>query len=136
MNNPSGLVIWLLFFVAMIFLLFVLPARQRRRHMEQVESALRPGVEVMTTSGLFAKVLSVEGDVVVLEVAPGVANRYAKQAIARVVAGEPPADPETAAEDGREDKTGDETEDRTRDETEEKAQDEAEDTDTKDKPSE
>ncbi|MCX9193055.1 preprotein translocase subunit YajC [Carbonactinospora thermoautotrophica] len=106
--------IWLLFFAAMIFLLFVLPARQRRRHMEQIESALRPGVEVMTTGGLFAKVSSVEGDAVVLEVAPGVTNRYAKQAIARVITGGAPAGLDGA------DPAGDGTED----------------TDTKDKPSE
>ena len=44
----------------------------------------------MTTSGLFATVSSVEDDAVVLEVAPGVHSRYAKQAVLRVINPEQP----------------------------------------------
>ena len=49
-----------------------------------------PGVEVMTTAGLFATVHAVTDDEVQLEVAPGVVQRYAKGAVLRIVT--PPED--------------------------------------------
>jgi preprotein translocase subunit YajC len=39
----------------------------------------------MTGSGLYGTVLSIDGDEVELEVAPGVTNRYARRAIVNVI---------------------------------------------------
>ncbi len=52
---------------------------------------LVPGVEIMTTAGLFATVHEVTDDEVYLEVAPGVVQRYVKGAIAKVIT---PVEPE------------------------------------------
>jgi preprotein translocase subunit YajC len=48
---------------------------------------------VMTTSGLFGTVSSVEDDVVQLEVAPGTTVRWMKAAIGRVIADDTTGDP-------------------------------------------
>ncbi len=78
--------------LAVFWLLIMRPARARQRAVIEVQQALAPGAEVITTAGLYGTVRAIEGDVVVLEVAPGVTNRYARQAIVRVV--EPAAAPD------------------------------------------
>ncbi len=64
--------------------LIVRPAKARQNAAAAVVSRLAPGVEVMTTSGLFGTVVGVEGDKVDLEVADGVRVRFLSAAIARV----------------------------------------------------
>lgn len=79
--------------VAAFYLLFIRPSRNRAKALSQLQDSLAPGVEVMTTSGMFATVAAIEDDAVVLEPSPGVTLRFAKAAVARVVtATEPVAD--------------------------------------------
>lgn len=84
-GGALGFLLPLALMFAIFYFLIIRPARNRQRQALQVQSSLVPGSEVMTTAGLFAKVSSVEDDAVVLEVAPGVHSRYAKQAILRVI---------------------------------------------------
>ena len=76
--------VYLLFGVGIYFLL-IRPARARSRAATRLQEQLAPGLEIMTASGLFATVLSVEDDAVVLEPAPGVRMRFLKAAVARIV---------------------------------------------------
>jgi len=96
--NQLGILVWVLLALGFYFL-FIRPARVRQRQTLAIQASLRPGLEVMTTAGLYATVAAVEDDVVLLEVAPGVVNRYAKGAVARVVT---PAEtePEDTTPDG------------------------------------
>ena len=97
MGDVAGLLPLILLILAFYFLI-MRPARTRQRQERAVQESLRPGVEVMTTGGLFATVSAVEDDVVVLEIAPGVTARYVKQAVARIVtpvAGSPADDQPT-----------------------------------------
>jgi preprotein translocase subunit YajC len=50
-----------------------------------MQSQLAVGQEVMTTSGLFGRLVELDTDSVVLEVADGVRLKWARPAIARVV---------------------------------------------------
>ncbi|MDP9466040.1 MAG: preprotein translocase subunit YajC [Actinomycetota bacterium] len=78
----------LLFFALLVFGLYVLairPQRARARAQAQVRAALEPGRRVMTTAGIHASVVAVEGSVVVLEVAPGVHVRFADAAVVRLL---------------------------------------------------
>lgn len=77
------------------YFLLLRPQRQRQRQILDVQAALAPGVRVVTTAGLYATVVEVSDDAVMLEVAPGVVCRYAKLAVARIVPDEAPA-PEEA----------------------------------------
>ena len=56
-----------------------------------MQSALGPGDDIVTIGGLHATVVSVDDDVVTLELSPGVTARYARPAIARVLKQEPVA---------------------------------------------
>lgn len=93
MNNSSGgslsgLIVPLVL-VGVLVLLFV-SQRRRSRAAQNVQSQLRPGMNVMTTAGLFAEVQTVEDDQVHLEIAPGIVCRFSRAAVARVL--DPPAD--------------------------------------------
>ena len=99
-STGAGGAITLLFPLLLIvafFMIAVRPQRQRQRQLQQVQAALAPGVEVMTTSGLFGTVTAVDDETVTLEVAPRVRVRVLRAAIARTVvdapgSGVPPRD--------------------------------------------
>jgi len=75
----------LLLILVVGYLLLVRPARNRQRQAAQLRTNIEPGVEVTTTAGLLATVVSVnDDDTVTLEVAPGVHSRYMRAAIGRV----------------------------------------------------
>lgn len=78
------LMIALLFGV--MYFMMIRPQQKRRKEAEAMQSALAPGDEVVTIGGLYGTVTRVDDDTVSLEVAPGVETRYARPAIARVVA--------------------------------------------------
>lgn len=79
----SLLLMMALIFGAMYFLM-IRPQQRRRREVESMQSGLALGDEVQTIGGLYGRVTEIEDDSVLLEVAPGVENRYARGAIARV----------------------------------------------------
>ena len=77
----------LLFIAIAVVFVLVLPMRQRNRAMQraqQLQASLVPGIEVMTTSGLFGTVSEIGADTVDLEISPGVTVRWAKAAIAEI----------------------------------------------------
>jgi preprotein translocase subunit YajC len=80
----TPLLLIVLLFGVMYFLM-IRPQQRRRREALQMQSQLGPGDEIVTIGGLHAGVVSVDDDVVTLEIAPGVHARYARPAIARVV---------------------------------------------------
>ena len=67
--------------------LFVLPARQRKRIQAQAQAlqeSLDIGTPVMTTSGLHGNVAAIGDTTIDLEIAPGVVVTFARQAILEV----------------------------------------------------
>ena len=100
----------LLFFALIIvafYFLIIRPQRSRARQADQMRARLAPGVEVMTTAGLFGTIVEVLDDSVRLEVAPGVTERYATAAIGRVVSDDASADDDTEDGDDAADDTAD-----------------------------
>jgi preprotein translocase subunit YajC len=86
-SGGSGLLtlLPLLLLLAIFYFLIMRPARRRQREALQLQSSLHVGQEVLTTSGLYGRIVAVEDDVIVIEPAPGVRTRWAKGAVARVV---------------------------------------------------
>lgn len=80
-----------LFLVAIVVLFGLLyfvtirPQRNRQRAAQQTQREVVPGSRVRTTAGMYATVISVEDQDVVLEVAPGVQVRFLRRAIMDVV---------------------------------------------------
>ena len=95
----SGQLIFLIVIGAVFYLLILAPQRRKLRQQQEMTARLVPGVEIMTTAGLFATVKDVTDDEVYLEVSPGVVQRYVKGAIARVITPVEP-DPDSSDDDG------------------------------------
>jgi preprotein translocase subunit YajC len=70
---------------AIFYFLLVRPNRRRRQVMEQMQSQLSVGDEVMTGGGLYATVAELDEKSVILETSEGVYSRYARAAIVEVV---------------------------------------------------
>ena len=78
----------LVFFAVILvafYLLVIRPQRARLKAAQALQAQLAPGVEVMTTSGLYGTVTEVEDDVVHLLVSPGSTVRVAKPAVGRII---------------------------------------------------
>lgn len=84
-GSSLGTLLLPILFIGLIYFGFIRPQRARARRASQQSEQLVPGVQVMTTAGLYGTVAAVEDDAVLIEVAPGVTTRWAKAAIARVV---------------------------------------------------
>jgi preprotein translocase subunit YajC len=68
-------------------MLFVLPARQRKRMQakaQELQNSLTIGTPVMTTSGLHGRVAALAETTVDLEIAPGVVATFARPAILEI----------------------------------------------------
>jgi preprotein translocase subunit YajC len=87
-----GILIILVFFAAAWFLLIVPRQRELRRH-QAVLAAMAVGDEVVTASGIYGTIRSIEDDVVELEVAPTIVLKIARRAVA-AMANPPESDAE------------------------------------------
>lgn len=81
--NPSGLIVPLLL-IGLLVLLFSRTRRQQRQA-QQLQSGLAIGAQIVTTAGLYATVVEVDGAVVTLETGPGQRSRWDRRAVARVL---------------------------------------------------
>lgn len=97
-NSSSSL--FFLLIIALVFVgfyfLMIKPQRRRQQQAMQQQNTVSPGARVRTTAGMYATVTAVDGDDVVLEVAPGVEVRYMKRAIMEVIS---PGDEPVVEED-------------------------------------
>jgi preprotein translocase subunit YajC len=82
--NPTSLILILVVVVG-VYMLMIRPQRRRQQQAQQQKNTVQPGSRVRTTAGMYATVVDVDGDDVVLEVAPGVEVRYMRRAIMDVV---------------------------------------------------
>src|SRR6201984_199201 len=81
--NPTSLILILVVIVG-VYMLMIRPQRRRQQQAQQSQNKLLPGARVRTTAGMYATVVDVDGDDVVLEVAPGVEGRYMKRSVMEV----------------------------------------------------
>ncbi|WP_157253309.1 preprotein translocase subunit YajC [Nonomuraea typhae] len=94
-----GSILPLVLLVVVFYFLLIRPQRKRQQEAVKMQNSLTPGTRVMTTTGLFATVVAVENEDVVLEVAPGIETRWVKAAIGRVLTpGDAPAEDEPEAD--------------------------------------
>jgi preprotein translocase subunit YajC len=106
-SSSTFLILIVVIFVGFYFLM-IRPQRQRQQRIQQQQNQVTPGARVRTTAGMYATVVAVDGDDVILEVAPGVEARFMKRAIMDVVS-EPEADADAETEGGfHEDHDGEE----------------------------
>jgi len=87
-GGGPGQLVFLLLMVALLIFMFS-RTRKQQRVQQEMQSGVGPGAEVMTTSGTFGRVVAIDGDVVTLEIAPGVQTRWTRRAVSRVVTAAP-----------------------------------------------
>ncbi len=100
MNTGAAQLVFLALLVGFFYFMIIRPQRNRLRSQQQLQSSLELGDEVMTFAGLFATIRRFDGDVVTVELSPGVEARLTRRAISGKVASaeekpDDPDDPET-----------------------------------------
>ena len=78
-------IIWLIVMIGAFYLLLWRPQQRRMAMVRDLQSTLRQGDEVLTTSGIYARVVRLGDDDADLEVAPGTVIRFARGAIGQVL---------------------------------------------------
>ena len=68
-----------------LYFMVIRPQSQERKKLQQRVEALKKGDKVLTTSGMFATVVSIEGDRAVLRISEETKVEFAKSAIAQVL---------------------------------------------------
>jgi preprotein translocase subunit YajC len=69
--------------LALLWLFLVVPQQRRMREQRALLNQLEPGDEVMTTAGLYGRIVELSDDNMFLQVAPGVELKFARGAVAR-----------------------------------------------------
>jgi len=89
------LTIGLFVLLAVVIFFMFRNSRKRRQEMEELQTKMVPGVEVMTQHGIYGTLVSVDDDKneAVIETTPGTRLRVHRQTLARVI------EPEAAAEE-------------------------------------
>jgi preprotein translocase subunit YajC len=80
----------LLIFGMLAVLLFLMfsSQRKRQRQVQQLQTTLKVGCDVITTAGLHAKVVELDDSTMLLETAPGQQSRWDRRAVAVVLDGD------------------------------------------------
>lgn len=69
----------------LLWVLFLLPQQRRLRAHQQLVATLEEGDEVVLSAGIFGRISTLGPEEIVLQVAPGVELRVARQAVLRRV---------------------------------------------------
>jgi preprotein translocase subunit YajC len=93
-SSYTFLLLIVLVFVGFYFLM-IRPQRRRQQQAQQQQRTLTPGAQVRTTAGMYGTVSAVDGDDVIIEIAPGVEVRMMRRAVMEVVS---PGEPEETEE--------------------------------------
>lgn len=91
----AGPLIFLAAMAAVIWFLLIRPQRQRMASQRSLIADLAPNDEVVTVGGIIGRVRSTAEDHVMLEIAPGIEVRVAKQAVTGVLRKDEELDSET-----------------------------------------
>ena len=74
-------ILWLVLTGAAFYLLLWRPQQRRMANVRRLQALLREGDEVMTTSGIYGRIVELHDDELQLEIAAGVVVRVARGAI-------------------------------------------------------
>jgi preprotein translocase subunit YajC len=108
-SGGSSFILIIIVIIGVMYFVVMRPGRKRQQRAQQQQNAIEPGARVRTTAGMYATVVAVDGDDVVLEVAPDVEVRYMKRAIMEVIGDAGMVD-ETAEDETDEDGIGEDDE--------------------------
>ncbi len=86
MSTGAAQIFFLLLLVGFFYFMIVRPQRNRLRAQQELQSSLELGDEIITFAGFFGTIRRFDGDVVTIELSPGVEARLNRRAISGKVA--------------------------------------------------
>ena len=58
--------------IAIMYFLMIRPQRKRQKEIEDFRRSLKPGMEIVTSGGIYGKIKEIDGNIVLMEVAHNV----------------------------------------------------------------
>lgn len=83
-------------FLVLLYALVVLPQQRRVRAHDELVRSLEVGQEIMTTSGIYGRLVGLDDEFARLETAPGIEMKIARASVGLVVPPEQPEQPSPA----------------------------------------
>ena len=85
-KSSSGTSLLPIILIVVLFMIVYMTMTRRKRasQAQQMQNTIQPGARVRTSGGMYGTVTSVEGDDVMVEVAPGVTIRMMRRAVVPV----------------------------------------------------
>lgn len=84
-QQTSSMLLYFGILALAFYFLIIRPQQQRQRQQRELLASVKSGDRVITASGIFGRVVSIDADVVMLEVAQDVVIEIAKGAVAQIV---------------------------------------------------
>ena len=84
--------LWLVLMVVAFYVLLWRPQQRRMSSVRALQGQIREGDEVMTTSGIYGRIVAIDGDDLQLEIAPQVVVKVARGAIGQRLTVDEPGD--------------------------------------------
>ena len=85
----SGSLVFLVLMVGVFYFLLIRPQQRRMKALQSLQSSLQLGDEIITSAGFLGTIRRFDGEVVTLELSPGVEARVNRRAISGKVNPEP-----------------------------------------------
>ena len=106
MQNASGQLIFIVLIFAILYFLMIRPQQRRLRALQSLQSSLQLGDEIVTSAGFIGTIRRFDGEVVTIELSPGVEARVNRRAISGRVEPASTADDAAEADEGKEERPG------------------------------
>jgi preprotein translocase subunit YajC len=98
----SGSLIFLVLMVGVFYFLLIRPQQRRMKAMQALQSSLQLGDEIITSAGFLGTIRRFDGEVVTIELSPGVEARVNRRAISGKIQPEPVGEETTEVADEEE----------------------------------
>ena len=97
----SGSLIFLVLIFGVFYFLLIRPQQRRLKSLQSLQSSLQLGDEIITSAGFFGTIRRFDGEIVTIELSPGVEARLNRRAISGKVSPEPVGEPVEVEEEER-----------------------------------
>jgi preprotein translocase subunit YajC len=91
-GGGSGFFVLIILAFAFLWLVLVRPQKKRQVAQQQMLDELQPGDEVLTAGGIYGEIRRIEGDDVIVRIAPDLDVKVARRAIGGIVTPPEPGD--------------------------------------------
>ena len=99
--DSSGSLVVLVLMVAVLYFLLIRPQQRRLKALQSLQSSLALGDEIITSAGFLGTIRRFDGEIVTIELSPGVEARLNRRAISGKVHPEPVAEAAEVDEEER-----------------------------------